>query len=175
MNGPEPRTPLPARPAPVPDFSASAPEAAAPRWSTSAFKTVVERIADEAKKEVVSTGAVSPAAIFVYQSEAGAPEVATTKTVSLAWRDELQKEALTRRIREKALAENASAVVVLAEAEGERPGTVILSGAAPGMRASARVTYAFDKSTKTITSWETRWLDSPLQNAFLDGIFDTTS
>ncbi|MBP7529094.1 MAG: hypothetical protein KA801_14280 [Syntrophorhabdaceae bacterium] len=90
----------------------------------------------------------------------------------LFFKDELHEQLLKRRIREKALAENASAVLLLAE--GGKPGTILLSGTAPGMRVSARVDYVFDKNTKAITSWEPHWLDDPLKNAFLDGIFDTT-
>lgn len=92
---------------------------------------------------------------------------------SIFFKDELHEELLKRRVREKALAENASAVLLLTA--GERPGPIALSGTAPGMRVSARVDYVLDKNTKAITSWEPHWLDNPLKNAFLDGIFDTTS
>jgi hypothetical protein len=50
----------------------------------------------------------------------------------------------------------------------------VLSGATTGMSASARVDYSFDKETKTVTSWKMSWLDKPVQNVFLDGIFDKT-
>lgn len=130
-----------------------------------------------AKSEVASTGKVRPTAIFVYENEAGTSEASTTKTIILDWRDELQKEALIRRIREKALAERASAVLTLTEAEPEsrsRPqgrGMLMLSGVAPGVHLSARVDYAIGSDTKSVTSWEMRYLDKPVQNVFLDGIF----
>ena len=129
------------------------------------------------KSEVASTGKVRPTAIFVYENEAGTPEASTTKTISLIWNGELQKEALIRRIREKALREKASAVLTLTEAEPEsrsppqRQGVLMLSGVTPGVSLSARVNYAFDNETKSITSWEIRWLQRPVQNVFLDGIF----
>jgi hypothetical protein len=139
-----------------------------PPLMTEVFKEVFERAVDRAKNELASSGRIGPTVFFVYTN-------GMIKVGVLAFKDELHKGLLKKRIREKALAENASAVMILTEGEGERPGTIILSGAAPGMRASARVDYAFDRKTKTITLWETRWLDRPLQNAFLDGIFDTTS
>ena len=129
------------------------------------------------KGEVASTGKVRPTAIFVYENEAGTSEPSTTKTVILDWRDELRREALIRKIREKALAEGASAVLTLTEAEPEsrsRPrgrGMLMLSGVVPGIYLSARVDYAFGSDTKSVTSWEMRYLDKPVQNVFLDGIF----
>ncbi len=75
--------------------------------------------------------------------------------------------------------ERASAVLILTEAEPEsrsssqRQDTFILSGAAPGVSLSARVEYAFDKETKSITSWDMRWLKGPAHTAFLDGMFPT--
>jgi hypothetical protein len=47
----------------------------------------------------------------------------------------------------------------------------MLSGVAPGIHLSARVDYAFGSDTKSITTWEMRYLDKPVQNVFLDGIF----
>jgi len=65
----------------------------------------------------------------------------------------------------------------LTEAEPEsgtslqRQGALLLSGVTPGMNLSARVDYAFDTETRSITSWELHWLERPVQNVFLDGIF----
>ena len=153
------------------------PEVHAPLLVANAFKAPFEKAASMAKSEVAATGKAGPTAIFVYENEARNPEASTTKTVSLLWNDELQKEALIRRIREKALMEHASAVLTLTEAEPgsrispKRQGMLILSGVAPGMKLSARVDYAFGNDTKSITSWEMRYLDKPVQNLFLDGIF----
>ena len=133
---------------------------------TDALNKVFEKAADRVRNELLSSGKIGLTAFFVYTS-------GTMNVGVLSFKDELHKELLKRKVREKALAENASAVILLTE--GESPGTIILSGTAPGMRASARVDYVFDKNTGAITSWEPRWLGSPLKNAFLDGIFDTTS
>lgn len=133
---------------------------------TDAFKKVFKKAVDRASNELLSSGKIGLAVFFVYTN--GMMNVG-----SLFFKDELHEGLLKKRVREKALAENASAVILLTE--GERPGTIILSGAAPGMRASARVDYVFDKDARAITSWQPRWFDKPLKNAFLDGIFDTTS
>jgi hypothetical protein len=124
------------------------------------------------KSEVASTGKIRPTAIFVHENDAGTPEASTTKIVSLIWNGEIQKEALIQRIREKA-----SAVLLLTEADPEprssprRQGVLMLSGVTPGVSLSARVDYAVDTETKSISSWEIRWLQGPVQNVFLDGIF----
>jgi len=133
---------------------------------TDAFKEVFEKAVDRVRNELVSSGKLGSAVFFVYIN--GMMNVGT-----LFFKDELHEGLLKKKVREKALAENASAVIVLTE--GKRPGTIMLSGTAPGLRASVRVDYVFDKDTKAITSWEPHWLDRPLKNAFLDGIFDATS
>ncbi len=142
-----------------------------------ALRVIVQRAAEMVKGEVASTGKTRPLAIFVYENETGNPEVSTAKMVSLAWRDELQKEALIRRIREKASMERAAAVLILSETEPEsrsssqRQVSFILSGAARGASLSARIEYVFDKETKSITSWDMRWLKGPAQTTFLDHMF----
>jgi len=130
---------------------------------TDAFKKVFEKAVDRARNDLLSSGKIGPAVFFVYAN-------GMMNSGSLSFKDELHEELLKRKVREKALAENASAVILLTE--GERPGTIILSGTAPGMRASARVDYVFDKDKRAITSWEPHWLNNPLKNAFLEGIFD---
>jgi hypothetical protein len=65
------------------------------------------------------------------------------KAVSLSFKDELHKELLKTRIREKALAENAVAVIILTEMDNEGH-KVVLSGVSPGMKASAYVDYGLD-------------------------------
>jgi hypothetical protein len=155
----------------APDSSISSPitvgvyrETKTPPLLTDAFMGAIEKAADRARSELASQGKIKPTAFFVYTD-------GTMKVVSLSFKDELQKDGLIRRIREKALAENASDVLVLTEAEHERHVMTVLSGATPGMSASARVDYSFDKETKTVTSWKMSWLDKPVQNVFLDGIF----
>ena len=167
----------PVGPPPTPVSPPPDPEAKARQRSADAFKVVVQRAADMVKSEVASSGKVRPTAIFVYEHEAGTPEASTTKIVSLIWNGDIQKEALIKRIREKALLEKASAVVMLNEADPEprsspqRQVAFMLSGVTPGVSLSARVDYAVDNETKSITSWEIHWLGRPVQNVFLGGIF----
>jgi hypothetical protein len=154
--------------------------------SADAFKAVVERAADLVKNGVTFTGPIGPRAIFVYENEPGNPGASTVKTVSLYWKTDLQKEALIKRIKEKAFTEHASAVLVVTEAEPQRvngrsrssaqpQNMLILSGITPDVSLSARVNYVFDKETKSITLWEMHWLDRPVQNVFLDGVFERTA
>ena len=132
------------------------------------FKGTAERAADKARNDLASTGKIRPTAFFMYND-------GTMKVVSLSFKNELQKDALIRRIREKVLVENASDVLVLTEEEHERHVVMtVMSGATPDMSASARVDYSFDKETKTVTAWKMVWLDKPVRNVFLDGIFDKT-
>ena len=63
-------------------------------------------------------------------------------------------------------------MITLTEMDNEHG--VVLSGVSPGMKGSARVDYSFDNKTKIITSWKVSWLNQPVQNVFLDGIFDKT-
>ena len=96
----------------------------------------------------------------------------TMKTVALLVKNEYQKEALIRRIQEKVLAENISTVIVLTEMDNDK--RVVLSGVSPVMRGSAFIDYSFDNTAKTVTSWKMTWLKQPVQNVFLEGIFDKT-
>lgn len=163
-----PATPVPqGSPAPRPVTDNADRRSHAPPHLADAFKGIIERAADRARNDLASTGKIRPTAFFVYTD-------GTMKVVSLSFKDRLQKDALIKKIREKALTENASAVLVLTEAEHERHVMTVLSGATPGMSASARVDYSFDKETKTVTSWKMNWLDKPVQNVFLDSIFDKT-
>jgi hypothetical protein len=132
-----------------------------------AFRSIFERAADRARSDLASTGKVGTTAFFVYTN-------GTMKVVSFSFKGELQNDGLIRRIREKALTENASAVLVLTEVEHDRQRITVLSGVTPGTSASARLDYGFDKKTKTVTSWKMSWLEKPVLNVLLDGIFDKT-
>ena len=92
------------------------------------------------------------------------------KTVSLSVGNEYQREVLIRRIREKVSAENVFAVIILTQMDHEYG--AVLSGVSSGVSGSALVDYSFDGKAKTITSWNISWLNQPVQNVFLDGIFD---
>ncbi len=114
------------------------------------------------KVEIVSRGRIGTMAFFVHTDGA-------MKAVTLSVRDNLHKEIVIRRIREKAHVEEASAVLVLTEA---KDGRIMLSGVTPGMGIAASVDYAFDTKARAITSWQMRWLDRPVTNVFLEGIFE---
>ena len=51
-------------------------------------------------------------------------------------------------------------------------GAAVLSGISSGMNASACIDYSFDNTTKTVTLWKMTWLNQPVQNVFVEGIFD---
>lgn len=148
------------------------------------LRAAFERAADMAKRALAGQGTVAPMAVFAYKGEPGQQEGTTDefKSVSLLWRTELQKETIKRRIREKASAERASAVVVLTRAltEGgatrtkapsQQKGTLVFSGATPNARASAKATYVLEKEAKTLSSWEMRLSTEPGETFFLEGVF----
>jgi len=137
----------------------------APPLMTDAFKVAFERATDSAKNELAFSGKLGPEVFFVYTDN-------TMKVVSLSFKDELHKELLKTRIREKALAEEAFAVIILTEMDNEGH-KLVLSGVSPGMKASVCVNYRFDNESKTVTLWKINWLNQPFQNVLIDGIFDT--
>jgi hypothetical protein len=135
--------------------------------SSDTFKSVIEKAADRARNNLTSTGKIQPTLFFVYKD-------GTMKVVSLSFKNKLQKDGLIIKIREKALAENASYVLMLTEEKQEGHVITVLSGTTPGMIASARIDYNFDKETKTITLWKITCLNKPIPNVFIDDIFDRT-
>lgn len=132
-----------------------------------AFKSIVERATERAKSDLASKGKLGQMAFFVHED-------GTMKVVSLTFRDEIQKEVLIKRVREKVAEEKAGAVLILTAAEPERQGTAVLSGAMPGQIVSARLEYSYDKKAKTVTSWKVSWLDRPVHAAYLNGLFGKT-
>ncbi len=133
---------------------------------TDAFKGAIEKAADWPCQRAPE-GTIKPMVYFVHADN-------TMKAVYLSLKDEYHTESLVQRIREKALAENAFAVIALTETDNEGH-MVVLSGVSPGMKASACVNYTLDTESKTVNSWKINWLNQPVQNVFVDGIFDTTS
>lgn len=130
-----------------------------------AFKSTIEKAADRSRSELISEEKLKPMAFFVYAD-------GTMKTVSVSLKDEYQREALIRRIQEKVSAENISAVIALTEMDYGH--TAVLSGVSPGVRGSACIDYSFNNTAKTVDLWKITWLNHPVRNAFLDGIFDKT-
>ncbi len=169
-----PESPVPAAP-PVGGAAANHAKVSLPAVLKAAF----ERAADMAKRALGSKGAVTPIAVFAYKGEPGNREGKGDefKSVSLVWRTELQKEIIKRRIKEKASAERASAVVVLtragtegagarAKASPQQKGVLLFSGATPNVRASAKVTYVLEKEAKNLSTWEMRLSAEPGRNVF---------
>lgn len=92
-----------------------------------------------------------------------------------SFKDDLQKDIQAKRIKEKAIAEGASAVFSLSEADQQFPGSAVISGVSHDEYISALIGYAYNKEAKTIVSWEIKWLDHPAKNVLLESIFDRTS
>jgi hypothetical protein len=70
----------------------------------------------------------------------------TIKTVSFSLKDEYQREAVMRRIQEKALAENILTVIVLSEIDNEHG--MLLSGVGPDIKGSARLHFRRERLEK---------------------------
>ena len=115
-NTTQPESPPPDR---APNIDESSPATVTTRETktspvlSDAFKSAIEKAADRSRSELASEGKLRPMAFFVHAD-------GTMKTVSLSVKDEYQKEALIRRIQEKALAENISTVIVLTEMDDEK-------------------------------------------------------
>ena len=108
-----PDSPMPA----APPLAGAAANRAKPSLPA-VLRATFERAADMAKRALGSQGRAVPIAVFAYKGEPGHAEGDGNefKSVSLVWRTELQKETIKKRIKEKAFAERASAVVVLTRA-----------------------------------------------------------
>ena len=132
-----------------------------------AFKGAIEKAADWSRTGLASERKIRPMVFFVHAD-------GTMKAVSLSFKDELHKELIKTRIREKALTEKAVVVIILTEMDNEGH-KVVLSGVSPGMKASAYVDCGLDNRSKTITSWKINWMNQAVQNIFLDGIFNADS
>jgi len=136
-----------------------------PPFLSNAFKRAIEKAADRSQNELISEGRIKPMAFFIEAD-------GTMRTVSLSVTSEYQKEALIRRIQEKALAENIFTVIVSTEMDGK--GKAFLTGVSPGVKGSACIDYNFDGKTRTVDLWRIRWMDQPVPNVFLDGIYGKT-
>jgi hypothetical protein len=147
------------------------------------FGVVFKRVADLIRNELATAGKVRTMVCFVYagdRKEDGSTSP-TIKTVFLSWKTEFQKELIRKRIRDKAVLEKASAVLVVADAEmgpanaqpngsSQRKGTILISGTSPSADFSASLTYVVQGETDTVSLDEMQWFDEPAYNFFLDGI-----
>ena len=116
----------------------------------------VEGAADRAKRELTDTGKTTPKALFVYDGQVPLSDSMIT-VVSLAWRTEFLKDALWKKIKDKALQENARAVVVMVIGPVKRKGLLTVYGMTRETEIGAWVGHAFDRDTKTVGRWELRW------------------
>jgi hypothetical protein len=161
--GATPAAPQSDSPNPPPATPKEPREARTPPVLPEGFKAAIEKAADRAKVELAAKGKLETMVFFAHED-------GTMKIASLILRDGQQKEVLIGRIKDKALAENASAVIVLSETDSKRQ-RATLSGVSPGAKASVHLNYGFDAKTKTVTSWELKWLNQPVRSPFLDGIY----
>src|SRR5512133_3936098 len=122
QNPPSPAAP--GSPPPPPGPGGGYREAKNPPPLTEAFKEAIEKAVERAKKDLGATGKLGPTAFFVNKD-------GTMKVAALSFRAEHQQDAVIRRIKEKASAENAFAVMVLSEQGRGRRG-MILSAATLG-------------------------------------------
>jgi len=137
----------------------------------SILRAAVEKAAAMAKNDLGSTGKITPAALFVYGSIAD-PEATRITTVSLYWRNELQKEAVRNRIREKALLEGACAVVVL----NPEDRVLLISGrTSTNAGITALVDFLCESDAQVVSRWDLQWRDNPVTDFFLEGVCDTAS
>ena len=135
------------------------------------FKPLFEKALAVAKSKLHTTGRIGATALFVYGKASEGSLNQNVTQVSLSYKDEFHKEAVRRKMHEKALAENASAVVLLVPALRDRESAFLISGAMPGITADASVTYTFDKATKTFSFSELVWRDEPMRDFFFEGLF----
>ena len=100
------------------------------------------------------------------------------KAVSLRWRTEFYREIVRKKIHDKAAREGALAVVLLTDARSPtrsanflQRGTFLLSGATLRANAGASVAYTLDEQSRFFSFSEIEWLDEPVGDFFLAGIF----
>jgi hypothetical protein len=145
------------------------------------FKAVFEKILTMVNNRASFTDRIAPLAVFVFENGDGKGdglETGDMKAVSLRWRTEFYKEIIRRKIHDKAAHEGALAVVLLTDARPPtrsgnflQRGTFLLSGATLLVDACASVAYTLDEQSRFFSFSEIEWLDEPVEDFFLDGIF----
>jgi hypothetical protein len=139
-----------------PDVTAPVPKSAS--GIPLAFRSLVQEAVDLARRELNDTGRITPKALFVYDDESLASGTRSV-VVALSNRSELQKDAVRKRIRDKALQEAARAVLVMHE---ERRGILTILEVTAEPRIAASVNYSFDTKTKTVNRWDIQWGTEPV-------------
>jgi hypothetical protein len=122
------------------------------------LRSLVQEAADLARRELNDTGRITPKALFIYDDESLASGTRSV-VVALSSRSELQKDAVRKRIRDKAVQEGARAVLVMHE---ERRGILTILEVTAQARVAASVNYSFDTKTKTVNRWDIQWGAEPL-------------
>ncbi len=84
-----------------------------PLRSQEVFRVLFQKAVAVAKNQLNATGRIDPTALLVYGKNFKDAEESTTRVVSIAWKNELHKEVVRTRLREKTEQENVSAVVLL--------------------------------------------------------------
>lgn len=136
---------------PPPDVTAPVPKSAS--GIPSPLRSLVQEVADLARRELNDTGRVTPKALFVYD-DGSLASGARSVVVALSSRSEHQKDAVRKRIRDKAVQEGAQAVLVIRE---ERRGIFTILEVTAEARIAASVNYSFDAKTNTVNRWEIEW------------------
>jgi hypothetical protein len=132
-------------------------------------------------KELGSAGGAMTMACFIYEGtvKEDGSKPADIKAVSLSWKTEFQKELIRKRVREKALREEASAVVIVTDGEttgsgdrqsAKRKRAIVLCGAGQNGNAAATIPYIVEGERKSVSFGEMQWLNGPSYNFFLEGI-----
>jgi hypothetical protein len=121
------------------------------------LKLLVEEAADLARSELATNGRITPKAVFVYDQASHASR-SRIVTVTLSIRSEQQRDALKKRVRDKAAVENARAVVIVHDTDA---GQLTIFGATAETRISASISYLFDARNKTVNRWEMQWGTAP--------------
>jgi hypothetical protein len=116
-------------------------------------KSLMEEAADRVKTELTTTGRIRPKAFFLYDEESPG---STSKivTVTLSVRSEEQREALRKRVRDKAAAEGARAVVIVHDIRAKQ---LSMFGVMAETRITASINYVFSAEKKTIERWDMQW------------------
>ena len=172
-------TPQPPSPG-VTTAVASDPRAPSPSQQK-AFKAVFEKVLAMVNNRVSFTDRIAPLAVFVFENgdrKGDGLENGDMKAVSLRWRTEFYREIVRKKIHDKAAHEGALAVVLLTDARSPtrsanflQRGTFLLSGATLRANAGASVAYTLDEQSRFFSFSEIEWLDEPVGDFFLDGIF----
>ncbi len=130
---------------------------------------VFERVLTIVNDRVRFMDRIAPMVVFVYPDGDEKGAFGDMRAVRISWQGELHKEIIRKKIRDKAILEGATAVILLTE-RGPSKGSFLLSGATCRMLAHVSVSYTYDAEARVFKFSEMEWIDQPPENFFLDGI-----